>query len=451
MSNPPEGAGSRAVRPLQVAFGVNLLGNAIGVCGLPVVALAVTSEIAVAGLAVAAAVVGSTISGLLSGPVIDRVGARIAWIASTSTGSVIGALTCLLWFSGGLSSSLFIALCAVRALAEEPGRLATYGWMPELSRRSGVRLEKANAVVRSLNSAAQIVGPAVTGMVLAWWHPMATVALDAALGVLAAAVVLCCRAARAGDRSIVDPRSGPRDRPQGYRRTFRSALAVLAHDPLLISMTVAMTVFGALDISMATVGLTSYSADVLGDVSWYGTLLFGFGVGGLIGVIGFGYLGHRLPRRAAFLSGYIGVAVLSGLLAWGVPFWVALVLVLLVGVLTSPIDLIYLISLQERVPPALLNSVTGVATTIVSAPSPLLIPIVAALLAEAGPQLTFAVLAGTYLITLLLCWSLPAMRSPEQAAPAPAPPSSPPAPSPPPAPPEPATVRQPTQSKGDRR
>ena len=80
-------------------------------------------ERGVAGLAVAAAVVGSTVSGLLSGPVIDRIGARRAWITSTLAGSAIGALTCLLWFAGGLSAAWFIALCAVRAAwagADEP-------------------------------------------------------------------------------------------------------------------------------------------------------------------------------------------------------------------------------------------------------------------------------------------------------------------------------------------
>lgn len=417
MSDQPATAGLRAVMPLHAAFGLNLLGNAVGTCGLPVVALAVTNNIAVAGVAVAASVIGATISGLLSGPIIDRVGARIAWLCSITTGSLLALLTCALWLTDSLTSAAFIGLCGLRALAEEPGRLATYGWMPELARRGGMRLERANAVVRMLNSVAQIAGPAVSGLILIGWHPIATVAVDAALGFLAAGIIVISGRAKAPAASLRDARSQPRQ-CQSYRRTFRSALSVLARDPLLISMTVAMTVFGALDTSLATVGLTSYSAEVLGEVNWYSALLFAFGIGGILGVAGFGVIGHRLPRRAAFLGGYVGVAALSGLLAWGVPFQVAFVLVVLVGMLTSPIDLIYLISLQERVPPALLNSVTGVATTIASAPSPLLIPIVATMLAEAGPKATFAVLGLIYLITLSICWILPAMRTPENAIPA---------------------------------
>lgn len=403
-----------SARPLQAAFGINLLGNAIGTCGLPVVALTVTDDIAVAGIAVAMAVIGATISGLLSGPIIDRIGARPAWIFSILSGSSLGVLTCLLWWWGALGPAAFVALCGLKAFVEEPGRLATYGWMPEVARRSGMRLEKANAVVRAFNSVAQIMGPAAAGLVLFLANPVYTIAVDAALGFLAAVVVLRSRLARG---PVGDARSGPRERSESYRRTFGAAVKVLTKDPLLISMTVAMAVFGALDTSLATVGLTSYSADVLGDVNWYSVLLFAFGLGGLIGVAGFAVIGHKLPRRVAFLAGYIGVAALSGLLAWGVSLQVAVILVVLVGILSSPIDLIYLISLQERVPPALLNSVTGVATTIVSAPSPLLIPIVAAMLAEAGPQMTFLVLSATYVITLGLCWLVPAMRGPDEFTP----------------------------------
>ncbi|WP_157734288.1 hypothetical protein [Frankia sp. AvcI1] len=85
-----------------------------------------------------------------------------------------------------------------------------------------------------------------------------------------------------------------------------------------------------------------------------------------------------------------GVLVLLLAAQTAVP--VALMVMFVAGVVISPVDLQYMLVLQERVPERLFGRVTSIATTEVSGPSPFGVSLLTWLIAAFGSRSAFAVL-----------------------------------------------------------
>ena len=99
----------------------------------------------------------------------------------------------------------------------------------------------------------------------------------------------------------------------------------------------------------------------------------------------------------------------------GVP--VALVVMFVAGVVISPVDLLYMLVLQERVPQRMFGRVTSIATTVVAGPSPIAVSLLTWLLATTGARHTFVVLGFCYVgiaLALFFVRSLHGMRSGEE-------------------------------------
>lgn len=387
----------------QFAFGVNLVGNGIGGVGLPLFVLDATNDIAFTGIIVTVAVISSIGTGLFMGPVIDRFGMRASWIFSISIGSAITVLMYTLHLAGMLPAWLLLALCFVRAAADEPGRVATFGLLPALAESSGHSLERANATLRAMNAIATMASPILVGAIVSLFGSATILLVDAIAGALAAVIVIFFLV-RAVEQVPADEQQEEEteefDR-LGYRQRFVAAVKFFWGDKLLRVVIIATTVFSGLDTGLASIGLTAYANEVLGSVAWYGGLVGAFGVGSLIGTIGYGVLGPRLPRRGAYLTAYTGMALLLLLLAVQTDVPIALAIMAVAGVVTSPVDLLFMQALQERVPKAMFGGVTSIATTIVSGPSPIAVSLLTWLLATMGSHHTFVVIGSCYLLLAL--------------------------------------------------
>ncbi|MFJ8913077.1 MFS transporter [Amycolatopsis sp. NPDC102389] len=376
---------------LQIAFAVNLIGSSVGAVAYPLFVLAATGDIAFTGTVVTVSVVASIVTGLFMGPLLDRWGLRLSWLVSMAVGSVVTALTFVLDRADSLSWWMLLVLAFIRSAADEPGRVATFGLLPALAAESGKTLERANATLRGLNSMASLFGPVVAGVVVGLLGSPMTLLIDAAAGAIAALIVLFFLA------TPHNPVSDLHEDKSSYYRQFRVALRFFWNDRILRALIGATTLFAALDTGLATIGLTAYASDQIGSPAWYGGLISSFGAGSLVGTILYGVFGHRIPRRAAYLTAYLGLAALILLLTLDIGVAVALVLMFVAGVVISPVDLLYMLVLQERVPQRMFGRVTSIATTVVSAPSPVAVSLLSWLLATTGTRHTFVVLGFCYL------------------------------------------------------
>lgn len=235
---------------------------------------------------------------------------------------------------------------------------------------SGHTLERANATLRGMNVLASLVGPVIVGVVVGVFGSPAAVLLKAIAGgftavTLAFFLPVPARAARAA-RAEATATDG-----QSYYQRFRVAMRFLWCDRPLRALITATAVFAALDTGLASIGLTAYASEQLGSPAWYGGLVSSFGAGALAGTIGYGIVGHRIPRRGVYIGAYLAFAVLVLLLAaqTGVP--VALMVMFVAGLVIGPVHLLYMLVPQERVPERMFGHATRIATTVVSGPSPL--------------------------------------------------------------------------------
>ncbi|MGO1056629.1 MFS transporter [Crossiella sp. CA198] len=386
----------------QFAFGVNLVGNGIGGVGLPLFVLDSTHDIAFTGIIVTVAVISSIGTGLFMGPVIDRFGMRVSWIFSITIGSAITVLMYVLHLAGSLPPWLLLALCFVRAGADEPGRVATFGLLPALAESSGHSLERANATLRAMNAIATMSSPILVGGIVSLFGSSTILLIDAIAGLLAAVIVVFFLV-NAVEQVPASDEPSEQDEFEGlsYRRRFAMAMKFFWGDKVLKVLIISTTVFAALDTGLASIGLTAYANEILGSVAWYGGLVGAFGLGSLAGTIGYGVLGPKLPRRGVYLTAYIGMAVMLLLLAWQTEVPIALAIMAIAGILTSPVDLLYMQALQERVPKPMFGGVTSIATTIVSGPSPIAVSLLTWLLATLGSHHTFVVIGSCYLLLAL--------------------------------------------------
>jgi MFS family permease len=402
--------GTASYTVVQIAFGTSLVGNSIGAVAYPLFVLAVTGDLAITGSVVTASVVSSLVTGLFMGPLLDRWGLRRSWLASMLLGSAVTALTFGLYLAGALPGWVLLVLAFVRAAADEPGRVATFGLLPTLAAQSGRTLERANATLRGMNSMASMLGPVAAGAVVGFLGSPVTLLVDAAAGLAAAGIIAAFFTAPGTVPG--EPRDAGED--VSYRQRLRVALRFFWHDKVLRALIAATTLFAALDTGLATIGLTAYAEQQLGSAAWYGSLISAFGAGSLLGTVCYGIVGHRIPRRGAYLTAYLGLAVLILLLTLQISVPVALVVMFLSGMVISPVDLLYMLVLQERVPQRMFAGVTSIATTVVAGPSPIALSLITWLIATAGSRHTFVVLGSCYILialSLFFVRSLHGLRS----------------------------------------
>jgi predicted MFS family arabinose efflux permease len=246
-----------------------------------------------------------------------------------------------------------------------------------------------------MSSLATLLGPAAAGAAVGLFGSPVTL-LAESVALVAAAVIMMVF-------SAIQDVPEQRAETTSYYERFRGALRFLWRERVLRALLIATMVFAALDTGLATIGLTAYASESLGAPAWYGALVSAFGVGALAGTICFGVFGHRLPHRIMYLAAYLALAALVLVLTAPVGVAGALVLLAVAGFVISPVDLIYMQALQERVPSGMFGSVTSIASTVVSSASPAGIALITWLVATNGSRYTLVVLGFCYFgITLVL-------------------------------------------------
>jgi len=163
-------------------------------------------------------------------------------------------------------------------------------------------------------------------------------------------------------------------------------------------------------LPLLAVVLPVYAKQTYGSAVNLGLMLGGFGSGALAGTVFYGFVGHRLPRRATLVSATVVV---------GLPFWVLVAtpsLVVAMGALFvagfalgPPNPLTYSV-LQERTPPQMLGRVLGAGVSLSMVAVPMGMVLCGYALEIVGLRLTLAGISVSYLAVGLLSFLTPALR-----------------------------------------
>ncbi len=399
----------RAAAPLLAllaANAVSLVGNALTAVALPWFVLQTTGSAGRAGLVAAAALLPAVVGGVFGGTVIDHFGFKRTSIVADLIGGLAVAAIPLLHGTIGLPFGTLLGLVALGALLDIPGLTARRSLLPELAADARWPLARANAAFESNNQLSFLLGPPIAGLLIAWLGATNVLWLDAASFAVSAGLVAALLPAPA-----LAP--APPEKPsRGYFSEVAAGLRFLRDDRLLLALAVILMASNALAAPLFAVYLPVYATETTGRATTVGLAIGTVGVGGLIGAIGFGAVGHRLSRRGLWLAGFLVGPLPLWVLATPLPLPVPLLLGSLAigGLAMGPINPLLVTVRHERIPVALRGRVFAAFSALAVAAQPLGTALGGWLVQAAGLQLGLLLSAIGSQLVGLIALSLPILH-----------------------------------------
>ncbi|MFG3298137.1 MFS transporter [Micromonospora chersina] len=292
---------------LLAAHTVSLTGNMLTLIALPLYVLAETGSPAATGLAGAFATAPVVLGGAFGGVLVDRIGYRRASVLADLVSGVTVAAVPLLHATVGLPFPALLGLVFVSGLLDTPGQTARIALLPEAATAAGVPIERAIGWFEATERGARLIGAPVAGLLVSALGALPVLAVDAVTFAVSALAVAVLVPASLRPSAAADVPSA------GYWRDFAAGLRFLAREPLLRAMVLLVLVTNLFDATKSNVLMPVVAARDLGGAAAFGLLVGAMGGGALVGSLVFSAVGHRLPRRATFVTAFA--------VAGAPPFW----------------------------------------------------------------------------------------------------------------------------------
>jgi len=392
----------RSVVPLVgvlAATAMSVTANSIVAIAVPWLVLERTGSAALAGLAGAAAIAPIVFSAVFGGALIDRIGKRrTSMIADTLSASAVAALP-LADATVGLTVGLVLVLVAVGAVFDSPGAAAREALRPDVARRAGVALARVNAWGEVAENTGYLAGPALAGLLLVVIGGFGTVWV--ATGLFAFAVVVT--------GFLVPARISARPEPQPYLRSVVDGVRFLLRDRTLRAITLTAAVIWLFLLPFETVVLNAYLNES-GQVVAFGVILAGYAGGAIVGALVYGALAHHVPTHLALVAALASAGLSLGAFAVLPSVPVMVVLALVAGIVTGPINPLCALIIQSRTPERFRGRVIGSYTALALAAGPLGLLAFGPLVDRFGPAAGFAAIGGGCLLAALVAGVSPGLR-----------------------------------------
>ena len=376
--------------------------NGITMVAFPWLVLQTTGDARATATIAAVTALPLLASMLFAGAVVDVLGRRAVAITSDVLSMLSVVLVPVLAATVGLGFGLLLLVAALGAVFDPAGLTARETMLPAAARSAGLSLERANGIHETSYSVAFLVGPGIGGVLIGLIGSTATFWATAVAFALSAALMAVTRMPASG-------RPVRSERPQGMWRSTRVGLAFLWEDRVLraVAILTALLVGVWLPVEGVVLPVLFNAVD---QPERLGFLVTAMSAGGVIGALGYTWLGPRLPRRPAFVVALVGCAIPVLAMAFLPPYPVMLVLGVVTGVFFGAVNPITNLCMQNRTPEALRGRVVGVMGSAAYAAGPLGY-LVAGLLIDAwGPQPVFVLMAVLLLVVSLATAFLPTLR-----------------------------------------
>jgi MFS family permease len=369
---------------LCVATAISLIGNELTAIALPWLVLTSLGTPFDAGLVGAAVVLPAVIGALGGGVVVDRLGGRRTSIAADVTSAVAVAAIPISAMTIGLSVPVIVVLAFAGALLDAPGVTARQVLVPEVAEPAAIPLDRANAILWSVQNISFMVGPIAAGLVIVAVGPVNALWIDAASFMVSAGIVALAIPAtriREATEAVADVLAGVR---------------FVTRDALLGAMTLVAAVANFVGTPLFAVLLPAFALGSSVDAGALGVLLGAYAAGTVVGSIGYGIAASRLARRRVLVLGFVGTGLGIGVVALGPPIPIAIAALLLAGVSTGPVNPIAFTVMQERIPPPVRGRAFGAILGGVLVAAPVGMIVLGALTEARGPQAGLAVTGAAF-------------------------------------------------------
>jgi MFS family permease len=336
------------------------VGDAIALIALPLLVLAATGSVARMGLVTGVSGVGMLIGGIVAGPLADRVDRRRFMIGcDLGRMLVYGAIPFGWWLLGPRLWLLF----AVAALGSFLGMCFSVTYvaaLPNLVDRDQVT--DANGRLQASAALANLLGPALAGVIAARFGPVAALGADALSFAVSALSLACIR---------LRPSTGRSGQLAGWVAEMRAGLAFLWRQPVLRALTAMIGGFSFLTLAALDLFIFHLKHDLGGNDRAVGIVFSIASAGAIIGSL----LAAPCRRRWGFGVCYLGGAIVQGIALVAIGLTPALALVAPLAAAFMLLDLlkgVNSMSLRQQITPDhLLGRVTAAFWTLNSAPGPL--------------------------------------------------------------------------------
>lgn len=371
------------------AGAVSMLGSAVSFVAIPWYVFSATGSAAKTGLVSAVAGVGTVLSGLLSGPLMDRAGRRRVGVAADLLAAV--AVACVALFGRG-SLWIVAALVFVSSAAAMASGTARQSMLPALSAAAGTPLSRTSAIYWMLQRTALAAAALPVGLLILAFGPLDILWVDAAT-FLVAATLIGLRRMPAAVLHQAETRPGFRD---GWR--------FMRGDPLIGLVLATAILLSALEAPLVTVVFPVLSA-TSGPQS-LSFLVLAYSAGMLAGGAALAVIADRVPRRATAVcclsltgAGYVALVTLPSSPSSSLSPWSVVVLAVM-GCAAGPLAPLIVTSVQRRTPAAMVAHVTGTLMALVMAAVPVGRAVVGYSVQAAGLEAVLIASALAYLATM---------------------------------------------------
>lgn len=349
---------------------ISLFGNAILHFALPLYLLRETGSIALFGAVNACSFVPMILMGPIGGTAADRVhkGRIMAGLDFLTAGLTVAY--CLLWGKAPLVPLVIVTLMLLYAIAGayQPAVQAS---LPLLL--SPGRLAQGNAVINMVATLANLLGPALGGVIFGLWGLGPILTIGGVCFFLSAVMEIFIRVPHerrprtAGVLTTVG-----RDLGESWRYISRER-------PVFLSVTLVLSAFNLILSAVMIVGVPAIVAQVLGmSDAALGLTQAVMALGGLFGGLLAGLLGTQLKPHhgslcllaCAVTAGFMGLVVLPGVPA-AVSYWGITLLSMLAMASAMLFTVVLLTLVQSQVPSLLLGKVIACIQAVANCASPL--------------------------------------------------------------------------------
>ncbi|MGL6279893.1 MAG: MFS transporter [Gaiella sp.] len=389
---------------LEGASAFSVLGNAVASIAIPWLVLETSGNAAAAGVVAAVTTVPMLLATAVGGAIVDRIGRRRASVGSDLVSAGAVAAIPLVDGSIGLGVTGLVLLAIAGSVFDPAAYTAREAMLPAAAASARLTLERVNGIHEAVQGVGFLIGPGLGGLLIALVG--AAGALWLTVGAFLTSAVLVAALRLSGN-----------ERPESHEEAFWASVATGARfvwrEPLLRAVGLLVA---ALTLVIAPLGAVVFPVyfQRFGEAWQLGIVLAAFSIGGIVGAIGYGVVGQRLPRRRTFLLGLLGaalgVAVIAIAMETQSSYLVMVPAAIFTGLVSGPVNPLLNLAIQERTPEALRGRVLGTITTFALAAGPFGYLVAGAAVQALGVGTAAIAVAALFVVVALAAFAVPALH-----------------------------------------
>ncbi len=378
-------------------------GNGVAAVAIPWLVLERTGDPAAAGIVGAATALPLLVSSVFSGAVVDTLGRRRTSILADSLSALSVASIPLVDSLFGLDLALIVLLAAVGALFDPAGATSRETMLPEVAKRGGIPLERANGIHEAAWGTAYLVGPGIGGLLIAWAGAAEALWATAGAFLLSILSISLVRAPGVGTPEA-------HEKPESLIAGSKEGLSFVWHHRLLRTMVFITMVVVAVYMPIEGV-LLPVIFEAQNDPARLGVVLAALSAGGVVGSLAYTVLAKRIPRYHLHNAGLMLAAASILWLSFMPSFGQMIIAGALAGFFWGPMGPLMNLVMQVYTPPAKRGRVMGVVMASYYAAGPLGYLLVGWLVKQYGAEEVFLGVGIAMTIAAVVGALMPALHA----------------------------------------